>query len=72
MSQSESLDDPSEGSDGPKPMPSCLRNGSTSSSSSLGKHRVIFPDDDKELVTAYLEPASPWDSSEYSLFLGLT
>lgn len=41
---------------------SCLRNGNGSSSNSAGKNtRVSFPDDERDLVTGYLEPVNPWD-----------
>lgn len=45
-------------------LPSCLRNGNNSNNSnSVGKNtRVSFPDDERDLVTGYLEPANPWDS----------
>ncbi|KAK6620873.1 hypothetical protein RUM43_011171 [Polyplax serrata] len=42
--------------------PSCLRNGSNSNNSPVVKNtRVSFPDDERDLVTGYLEPANPWD-----------
>ncbi|KAL0275860.1 UNVERIFIED_CONTAM: hypothetical protein PYX00_003584 [Menopon gallinae] len=41
---------------------SCLRNGNGSSSNNAGKNtRVSFPDDERDLVTGYLEPVNPWD-----------
>lgn len=50
--------------------PSCLRNGSNSNNSPVVKNtRVSFPDDERDLVTGYLEPANPWDVGEYRLIL---
>lgn len=48
-------------------LPSCLRNGSNSSNSNplLKNTRVSFPDDERDLVTCYLEPTNPWDVGEF-------
>lgn len=48
-------------------LPSCLRNGNNSNNSNpvVKNTRVSFPDDERDLVTGYLEPADPWDVGEY-------
>lgn len=62
--------DESDKPSGVRVLPSCLRNGNNSNNSNpVGKNtRVSFPDDERDLVTGYLEPASPWDSGESSMF----
>ena len=53
----------------PRVLPSCLRNGSNNNNTNpvVKNSRVSFPDDERDLVTGYLEPENPWDVGEYQM-----